>query len=322
MITEAQLANMLKTYQQCSPQSEEAKKNKRDIINNLSVSYWWRSRLILNLFPEQVEEIQKQLQEKIEEELEFQLKQFSNNSQLAKSLLKKAITLKQNYQKELITDEFINTLAREVKINQDQGNPLKCKQLKHLLYQAMEIKDSYKKSGLAGNLKLSERDYHDAFIEAKGIAFNYVLDKIDKYDETKSFMALINYWMPFKFQDAALRILGLKKGGKIIIQPEDSDSQPMKKGIWNQAKRAEEEFSYNQRSAELKEIIKEHPEFQKPVRKNRPDITFADVLIAKQWEDKRDIDLGREWNIPYTTIREFYKKEFERLKPYLAEILQ
>lgn len=320
MITEAQLANLLKTYQQCSPKSKEAKTNKREIINNLSVSYWWRSQLILDLFPEKVKRIEKQLKEELEEELEFHLKHFSKNSQMANSLLKKAITLKQKYQKELITDEFINTLAREVKYNQD--NHSKFQRFKKVLYQAMEIKNSYKKIGLAGNLKLSERDYHDAFVDAKHKSFCYILDRIHQYDETKNFMALINYWMPFKFQDAALKILGLKKESKIIIQPEDFDSEPMKKRVGEQAKKAEEEFSYNQRSAELKEIIKEHPEFQKPVRKNRPDITFADVLIAKQWEDKRDTDLSREWNIPYTTIRSFYKKEFERLKPYLAEILQ
>ena len=60
----------------------------------------------------------------------------------------------------------------------------------------------------------------------------------------------------------------------------------------------------------------------KPIRKDRPEIIFKEVLIAKFWDGKSDRDLSDEWNIPYTTIRSFFLRELEKIKFELAEYLQ
>ncbi|MBD2611594.1 MAG: hypothetical protein FWK04_13930 [Nostoc sp. GBBB01] len=320
-----ELVYLLKKYQNTSSEIHEKTNIKTKFIAQLSSCYWWHSRYIINLFGEEVQQIKKDLQTEIEELFQLHVIRKNDLKELAVFLLKEATILQKKYQKKLITDKFINTLAIEIK--NAQPNSFQRKQAVQCLIKAMETKNTYKKQGLGSNLQLSPQDYEDAFLEAKGESIRYILDNIDRYDEIRGdFMAWINHWIPIKFLDAAGRILGIKKSQskkqeeeKISISPADPNS--MKEYLFENA---EKEFAYYQQSEEIKNLIKEDPnnKLGKPIRKDRTDITFKDVLIAINWEGETFKNLSKTWNIPYTTIKSFYEREFEQVKTDLTEYLQ
>lgn len=320
-----ELVYLLKEYQNTSPESQEKKHIKTKFIAQLSSCYWWHSQYIINLFSEEIKQIKEDLQTEIGEIFQLNINQKNNLKELADFLLKEALIIQKKYQNKLITDKFINTLAIEIK--KAQPNSFQRKQAVQCLIKAMETKNTYKKQGLGSNLQLSPQDYEDAFQEAKGESIRYVLDKIDRYDEIRGdFMALINHWISIKFSDAAGRILGIKKSqskkqeeDKISISPADPNS--MKEYFFENS---EKEFACYQQSEEIKNLLKEDPnnKLGKPIRKNRSDITFKDVLIAINWEGETFKNLSKKWNIPYTTIKSFYEREFQQVKADLAEYLQ
>ncbi|MDM9580417.1 hypothetical protein [Nostoc sp. GT001] len=320
-----ELVDLLKEYQNTSPEREEKKHIKIQIIAHLSSCYWWHSQYIINLFSEEIKQIKENLQQELGDTFQLHINKKNNSKELADFLLKEALIIQKKYQRKLITDKFINTLAIEIK--KTQANSFQRKQAVQCLIKAMEIKNTYKKQGLGSTLQLSPQDYEDAFLEAKGESIRYVLDKIDRYDETiGDFMALINHWISIKFSDAAGRILGFKKSqskkqeeDKISISPVDINL--MREYLFENA---EQEFAYYQQSEEIKNLIHEDPnnKLGKPIRKDRTDITFKDVLIAINWEGETFKNLSNKWNIPYTTIKSFYEREFEKVKADLAEYLQ
>lgn len=194
----------------------------------------------------------------------------------------------------------------------------------------MDVKNTYKKQGLKEKFNLSQEDYEDALQESKGESIRYVLNNIDRYDETKgAFMAVINHWISTKFPDVAGRILGLKKSqvkkqeeDKIIMVIEDANS--MTDHLSKKDEKIEQEFACNQKSADIKNLVEEDPnkKLSKPIRKDRTDITFKDVLIAINWEGETFKSLSTKWQIPYTTIKSFYDREFQQVKTDLVDYLQ
>ncbi len=320
-----ELVNLLKKYQNTSTKIDEKEQIKTQIIVQLSSCYWWHSQYIVSLFYEDIERIKKGLQQEFEDNFQLQINKQSDLKDLAELLLKEALILQKKYQKQLITDKFINTLA--IQIKQTQPNSFQRKQAIQWLVKAMNTKNTYKKQGLGTKLNLSPQDYEDAFIEAKGESIRYVLENIDRYDEKiGDFMALINHWIYIKFSDAAGRILGIKKSqshkqeeNKIIIYPEDPNS--MREYLYENI---DQEFTYYQQSEEIRNLIKEDPnnKLGKPIRKDRNDIKFKDVLIAINWEGETFKNLSRKWDIPYTTIKSFYEREFQQVKADLADYLQ
>ena len=325
-----ELVNLLKEYRKHSSASDKGKQVKTQVIEKLSSSYWWNSQYIINFFSEKVREVQQDLQKEIDDKFQLIIKNSSSLKQLADYLIKEALILHKKYQKELMTDKFINTLAIETK--RTKVNSVQRRQAVQCLIKAMNIKNTYKKQGLGAKLDLSAQDYEDAFQEAKGESIRYVIDNIDKYDETKGdFMALINYWIPIKFPDVAGRIIGSKKSQinkledeKIVISPEYQNSELMTKNLDRKAEIAAKEFACHQKSEEIKSIIQDDPnnKLGKPIRKNRTDITFKDVLIAINWEGETFKNLSRKWDIPYTTLKSFYEREFNKVKADLVDYLQ
>ncbi|WP_414550757.1 hypothetical protein [Anabaena sp. CCY 0017] len=320
-----ELAKLFNEYQEHSPTSDEAKQIKTQLILFLSSCYWWNSKYMLNLFPENIQQIQGKLQQEIADNFKICINKTSNSQELAELLLTEALILHKKYQKELITDKFINILAIQVKTT--HPNSFQRKQAVQWLIKAIDTKNTYKKQGLGGNLQLSPQDYQDAFNEAKGESIRYALDNIDKYDDTKGdFMALINYWIPRKFIDAGVRILGIKKNqthlkaeSKISISTEDPNF--MREYLYDNI---EQKFGCSQKSQEIKTLIAEDPnnKLGKPIRKDKTHITFKDVLIAINWEGETFKNLSRKWEIPYTTIKSFYEREFQQVKADLADYLQ
>lgn len=325
-----ELTSLLEEYRKYSLESDEEKRIKTLIVAKLSSSYWWRSQYIINLFPEDVLQIQENLQQEIESKFQLMINKNHSLKQLAELLIQEALIIQKKYQKELITDKFINTLA--IKTKKTQFSSFQRRQAVQCLIKAMEIKNTYKKQGLGAKLDLSTQDYEDAFQEAKGESIRYVIDNIDKYDETKGdFMSLINYWIPIKFPDVAGRIIGSKKSQihkledeKIVISPEYQNSELMEKHLDKKAEISAKEFACHQKSEEIKSIIQDDPnnKLGKPIRKNRTDITFKDVLIAVNWEGETFKNLSRKWDIPYTTLKSFYEREFNKVKADLVDYLQ
>jgi hypothetical protein len=325
-----ELANLLKEYRKHSSESDKGKQVKTQLIEKLSSSYWWTSQYIINIFPEDIWQIQENLQQEIENKFQLTINKNHSLKQLAELLLQEALGIQKKYQKELITDRFINTLA--IKAKRTNANSFQRKQAVQCLIKAMNIKNTYKKQGLGAKLDLSAQDYEDAFQEAKGESIRYVIDNIDRYDETKGdFMGLINYWIPIKFPDVAGRIIGSKKSQinkledeKIVIYPEYQNSELMTRNLDRKAEIAAKEFACHQKSEEIKSIIQDDPnnKLAKPIRKNRTDITFKDVLIAINWEGETFKNLSNKWDIPYTTIKSFYEREFNKVKADLVDYLQ
>ncbi|WP_414527757.1 hypothetical protein [Nodularia chucula] len=319
------LANLLHEYQQYSPENAEQQQIKSQIITYLSLCYWWRSPYITNLFPETIQQIQGELQQQITHKLHTYLNQTSNPKKLAEILLKESLILQKQYQQKLITDKFINTLAMATK--NTPPDSFQRKQLMQILIKAMETKNTYKKQGLGPNLNLYPQDYQDAFAEAKGESIRYALAKIDQYDEQQGdFMALINYWIPRKFLDAASKILGLKKNQvnksekdkiQIVIQDHNTLTEYLHQNI-------QPEFYNYEKSQEIKNLILQDPnnKLAKPIRKDRTDITFKDVLIAIHWEEESFTNLSQKWQIPYTTLKSFYNRELQQVKADLVDYLQ
>lgn len=325
-----ELANLLKEYRRYSHRSDEGKQIQTQIIAKLSASYWWRSQYIINLFPEDVRQIQEDLQKELEDKFQLNIEKIESLTKLAEFLIKEALILHKKYLIELITDNFINTLAIHTK--RTQINSFQRRKAVQYLIKAMDIKNTYKKQSLGTKLNLSPQDYEDAFQEAKGESIRYVLDNLDRYDENKGdFMALINHWIPIKFPDAAGRIVGSKKSqvnkleeNKIIISPEYQNSELMKTYLNQKSEIVAKEFACHQKSQEIKNIIQDDPnnKLGKPIRKNRTDITFKDVLIAITWEEENFKNLSKKWDIPYTTLKSFYEREFNKVKADLANYLQ
>lgn len=320
-----ELVDLLKEYHNTSPEREEKQLIKIQIIAHLSSCYWWDSQYIINLFPEEVKQIKENLQQELADTFQLHINTKNNSKESAVFLLKEALILQKKYQKKLITDKFINTLA--IQLKKCQLNSFQRKQAVQCLIKAMEIKNTYKKQRLGSKLQLSPQDYQDAFLEAKGESIRYVLDNIDRYDENLGdFMALINHWISIKFSDAAGRILGIKKSQSHKQEADKTsvytvDPTSMREYLYENA---EKEFAYYQQSEEIKNLIQEDPnnKLGKPIRKDRNDVTFKDVLIAVNWEGETFKDLSRKWNIPYTTIKSFYEREFKQTKADLAEYLQ
>ena len=325
-----ELTSLLKEYRRHSHESDRGKQIKTQIIAKLSTSYWWRSQYILNIFPEDIRQIQEDLRKELEDNFQLSIEKNESLTKLTELLIKEALILHKKYQKELITDNFINTLAIHTK--RTKINSFQRRQAMQYLIKAMNIKNTYKRKGLGTKLNLSPQDYEDAFQEAKGESIRYVLDNLDRYDENKGdFMAVINHWIPIKFPDAAGRIVGSKKSqvnkleeDKIIISPEYQNSELMKTHLDKKAEIAAKEFACYQKSEEIKKIIQDDPnnKLGKPIRKNRTDITFKDVLIAVNWEEESFKNLSKKWDIPYTTIKSFYEREFNKVKADLANYLQ
>lgn len=323
-----ELENLLKDYQKYLPESDEGKQKKSQLIGYLSSSYWWHSQYITNLFPVNVKQVKEGLMQELEDTFNKFTSKNYNYHNMAKLLLQETLVLHKKYQKQLITDDFINTLAAQVKIA--QHTRYQKNQIVQCLIKAIDIKNAYKKQGLGAKFNLSPQDYEEAFQEAKGESIRYVLDNIDKYDEERGdFMALLNYWIPIKFLDAAGKILGLKKSqmnkeDEIKISSQDPNSKSMVNHLNKKAENIYKEFACNRNSEEIKNLIQEDPnnKLGKSIRKDRTDITFKDVLIAINWEGQTFKDLSRKWEIPYTTIKSFYEREFKVVEADLADYLQ
>jgi hypothetical protein len=322
---EAELIKLLKEYQKQLPDSEEGIEIKTNIIEKLSKLYWWGA-YISNLFPKEVKQNKAEFQQELKAKLEFDLKKNNDCAKLAKSLINAANDLIGEYENKLITEKFVNSLAIVVK--NSQANKPQRIQAQQRLIKAMDILNTYKRQGLRDKfLNLSEGDYQNAYSEATKESVRYVLTRINEYDENKSFMALINHWMPSKFNDAVMRIAGIKKSqadkeeeDKIKIYPED----PTSVSFTNKIEENYERFISNKNSAYIRQIIEKDPKniLSKKIRKDRPNITFKTVLLAIVFDDIPYKTLSTEWGIPYTTIHSFYVRELEKIKFELAEYLQ
>ncbi len=317
-----QISDLLKKYQESRPESEEAIAIKTKVIEKLSTYCWWRNQELKELFTREIQAIKSELKQNIEDLFESQLNQTTNCLEIAKSLTEEAAILKRKYEQELITDNFINTLAAKVK-HTPENSPQRRTYTQWLL-KAMDTQNVYKRVGLGASFNLSKRDYEEAFYEAKKESILYTLKRISEYDESKDFMALVNYWIAKKFPDAAGQILGLKKSqsrkaqeDKVLIKIED----PTSRTFSNQPGNYEEKFACHQRSEELKTLVKEHPKLNKRIRKITKK-TFADILIGLYWEGETFENLSQKWNIPQSTISTFYYRERSKVKTYLREILQ
>lgn len=110
-----ELANLLKEYRKFPPESVEATQIKAHFIAQLSSSYWWNSPHITNLFYEDVRQIKGKLQQELEDKLQHSLNKNYDLKKMTDFLLEEALILQKKYQKELITDELINTLAIQTK---------------------------------------------------------------------------------------------------------------------------------------------------------------------------------------------------------------
>lgn len=327
MIDLEELADLLRKYAQNSSGSEP-QQIKAQITKRLSASYWWTSLLMTRLFPEQTYSTKSELELELAKKLDSGSARFTDINKLAKYLLQEAGDLNKIFQKKLIGDDVINGLAAEVKRTPANSNDRR--RTIQVLSKAIYIGGVFKRTGLGEdkfNLSPIDPDFKDAYEEAKGEATRYVLSKIDDYDENKSLMALINYWMPNKFKDAATTVKWLKKSQakveddkKVRFYPQD----PTSASFTNQVEENNGSFSDRQDAELIKQTIEKDSKniLGKPIRKDRPEITFKKVLIAKFWDGKSDRDLSVEWDIPYTTIRSFYLRELEKIKLELAEYLQ
>lgn len=325
MIDLEELADLLRKYAQNSSGSEP-QQIKAQIIERLSASYWWTSELMTRLFPEQTRLVESELQLELAKKLDSGSERLATTNKLAKYLLREAVDLNKIFQKKLIGDDVINGLAVEAKRTPANSNDRI--RIIQVLSKAIYIGGVFKRTGLGDNkLNLSSTDFKNAYVEAKGEATRYVLSRIDDYDENKSFMALINYWMPNKFKDAATTIIGLKKSQakveedkQVRFYPQD----PTSASFTNQVEENSESFSSCLNSELIRQTIEKDPKniLGKPIRKDRPEITLQKVLLAKNWDGKTFQDLSNEWGIPYNTIRSFYLRELERIKFELAEYLQ
>lgn len=325
MIDLEELTDLLRNYAQNSSGSEPHQ-IKAQIIERLSTSYWWTSELMTRLFPEQTRLIESELQLELAKRLDSGSERFTITNKLVKYLLREAVDLNKIFQKKLIGDDVIDGLAAEAKRNPANSNDRI--RIIQVLSKAIYIGGVFKREGLGDNkLNLSSIDFKNAYAEAKGEATRYVLSRIDAYDENKSFMALINYWLPNKFKDAATTIIGLKKSQAKVEEDKQVRfyaQDPTSASFTNQVDEKKGSFSNRQDSELIRQTIKDDPKniLGKPIRKDRPEITFQKVLIAKFWDGKSDRDLSNEWNIPYTTIRSFFLRELEKIKFELAEYLQ
>ena len=134
-----ELTSLLKEYRKYLFESNEEKQIKTLIIAKLSSSYWWRSQYIINLFPEDVLQIQENLQQEIESKFKLITNKNHSLKRLAELLIQEALIIQKKYQKELITDKFINTLA--IKTKKTQFSSLQRRQAVQCLIKAMEISE-------------------------------------------------------------------------------------------------------------------------------------------------------------------------------------
>ena len=278
------------------------------------------------LFPEQTRLIESELKLELAKRLDSSSERLTNTNKLAKYLLQEAVDLNKIFLKKLIGDDVINGLAAEAK--RTPANSEDRRRIRQVLSEAIYIGGVFKRTGLGDDkFNLSSVDFKEAYEQAQHDAIIYALKRIDEYDENQSFMALINYWLPNKFKDAATTIEWLKKSQanveddkKVRFYPQD----PTSASFTNQVEENNGSFGNRQDSELIRQIIEEDPKniLGKPIRKDRPEIIFKEVLIAKFWDGKSDRDLSDEWNIPYTTIRSFFLRELEKIKFELAEYLQ
>ena len=325
MIVIEELADLLRNYAQNSSGSKP-QQIKAQIIERLSASYWWTSELMTRLFPEQTRLIESELKLELAKRLDSGSERLTNTNKLAKYLLQEAVDLNKIFQKRLIGDDVINGLAAEAK--RTPANSEDRRRIIQVLSKTIYIGGVFKRTGLGEDkFNLSSVDFKEAYEEAQHDTMIYALKRIDDYDENRSFMALINYWLPNKFKDAATKIEWLKKSQakvekdkQVRFYPQD----PTSASFTNQVEENNGGFNDRQDSELIRQIIEEDPKniLGKPIRKDRPEITLKTVLLAINWDGKTFQDLSNEWGIPYNTIRSFYLRELERIKFELAEYLQ
>ncbi|NJM20830.1 MAG: hypothetical protein HC836_35955 [Richelia sp. RM2_1_2] len=94
-----ELTSLLKEYRKYSFESDEEKQIKTLIIAKLSSSYWWRSQYIINLFPEDVLQIQGNLQQELENKFQLIINNNHSLKQLAELLIQEALILQKNIRK-------------------------------------------------------------------------------------------------------------------------------------------------------------------------------------------------------------------------------
>lgn len=185
-------------------------------------------------------------------------------------------------------------------------------QLAREIYQLKKINSSLLFHPQRG--KWLQEIYDELYQEALQKTCIYVCQKIDNYKPEHPVMAWVNFTLKNRFSDIAkeyknrcISILSLDELDKYIITKVSKEPPP--------------EIPLAQ---QLREFLEEDPEnlFKSDRMRNRPEVTFQFLAIAKFVEGKTWQEISEDLEIPMGSLAAFVTRRLQKLKPYFQKYLQ
>lgn len=160
--------------------------------------------------------------------------------------------------------------------------------------------------------------YEDFYNEALQKTLLIICQKIDNYNPKHPVMAWTNFIIKNQFISVVCD--REKKGITSIPKSEKIQSFPSLEDL-DRYFPVEESLSDNQL---LREFLEDDPEnlLKNEQIRDRPDITFQGLAIAKFVEDRTWEEIATQLNISLQTICSFFNRCLQKLMPYFKKYLQ
>lgn len=190
-----------------------------------------------------------------------------------------------------------------------------------------ELMDEIYRSGKLGHPQRGSWPagiYEDLHSEALLQTFKYIRQNIDAYDSERPLMGLVNQILKHRFTDATRKYMNQRKREitfsdftrKHMNQIEGEI--PSFDDLENIAQRSQA----NEMDARPSELIEQDSDglFRSVSLRNRPDITWQDIALAKL--DGETLDkISKRLGISHTTIDSFYKRNLRNFRDYFRNNL-
>ena len=162
--------------------------------------------------------------------------------------------------------------------------------------------------------------YEDLYNEALQRTLLEICQKIDNYKPEHPVMAWVNFSLKYHF----IKVVKDDGRGGITSIPESDQVYTMSLPSWDDLDRhvpTEESLTAVQL---LRKFLEEDPEnLLKAERlRERPDITFQFLALAKYVEDKTWDDIAHDLGISIQTLCSFFNRRLQKLRPYFHKYLQ
>lgn len=210
--------------------------------------------------------------------------------------------------------EKLKQLALEAQkyppLNQNRQKALN--QLARELYQLKKINSSLLFHPQKG--KWSPEIYDELYQEALQKTCIYICQKIHNYNPEHPVMAWVNFTLKNRFSDIAneyknrcISIFSLDELDKYILIKLNKEPPP--------------ETPLGQ---QLREFLEEDPEnlFKSDRMRNRPEVTFQFLAIAKFVDGKTWQEISDDLEIPVASLAAFVTRRLQKFQPYFQKYLQ